>query len=126
MNVLYHITKEKYLNKILSEGIKTNTKHSGFCKFNIIKEYHKNYGMQPIFLTSDVDYIIYSQLTSEYIKKHKMIILEINTDNLELENEYNYIKNKFYDVETLCLNNKTFISRKNIETNRIIKFDLIK
>lgn len=75
---LYHITKEKYLNSILTEGLKINSKKIGFCKREAHKRYKSTYGMQPIFLTNDIEFISKSMLTKNWINKNKAIVLKVN------------------------------------------------
>lgn len=76
--ILYHITKEKYIQSILIEGLKINSKKSGFCRKDIHKHYKLKYGIQPIFLTNDVEYITKTMLTKEWINKHNAVVLKIN------------------------------------------------
>jgi hypothetical protein len=57
-NFLYHITKIKYLNDILTEGLLTNSNNNGFVRKSYLEKYYIKYGLQPIFLTNDIDYII--------------------------------------------------------------------
>jgi len=78
--LLYHITKEKYLTDILITGLKINSGKIGFCKKDVHKTYKRIYGMQPLFLTNDIDYIFKTMLTEKWIDKHKPIILSVNVE----------------------------------------------
>jgi len=49
---LYHITKEKYLTSILTDGLKINSGKTGFCKRDAHQRYKSHYGMQPIGIIS--------------------------------------------------------------------------
>jgi len=109
--ILYHITKEKYLPSILTDGLKINSGKTGFCNKSSHSTYKKYYGMQPIFLTNDVDFIIKTMLTSGWILKNKAIILEVN---IELND--NNSNCGWYDGE---LNPKEFRYFFNIESKNI-------
>lgn len=65
---LYHITKRKNLDKILTEGLRINSNKNGFVRNSYLKNYHIKYGLQPIFLTNDFNYIIKTQLTDYFYK----------------------------------------------------------
>lgn len=83
---LFHITKEKYLPEILTNGLIINSGKCGFCKKEVHKSYKEKYGMQPIFLTNDIGYIIKTMLTDNWIVKNKIIILEVFNIKLSDEN----------------------------------------
>jgi len=123
MKYLYHITKEKYLSNIIANGLQINSGKNGFVKRNYLKFYKDKYGMQPIFLTSDIQYVIDTQLTPEFIKKHKCYVIKIKADSLQVENEYQYMKDnwkEYYDIEAIDNSwDKCFICRINIDINLI-------
>lgn len=133
MNVLYHITKSKYLDRIMTEGLKINSNKSGFTTFS--REYKKDlcskYKIQPIFLSSDPYLIANNQLTDDFVKS--CVVLKINTKGLLLEDEYEYTfkdnqYKKYYKsrdeaLKNLCAYfNKSFICKENIDMKRIISY----
>jgi hypothetical protein len=123
---LYHITKEKHIASILIDGLKINSHKVGFVKKSHIANYYKKYGMQPIFLTNDIDYIIKTQLTDVFIKD--CVILKIDISSLIIENEYNYLNNKwnlYYNTKEDMLKStskyfgRSFICKTNIKPELI-------
>ncbi|MFW6225453.1 MAG: hypothetical protein ACOC3V_00675 [bacterium] len=125
-NFLYHITKLKYLDNILINGLLINSNKNGLVKKSYLKKYYTKYGLQPIFLTNDVNYIIKTQLTDDFIKDS--CILKINTSTLMLEDEFDYLNNKwylYYNTKDDMIENiskyvgKSFICRENIKPNLI-------
>jgi hypothetical protein len=129
--ILYHITEIKNIENILVNGLLINSKNNGFVSRDGIKEYYKKYGLQPIFLTNDVDYIIKTQLTESFFKKCK--ILSIDVTGLDLEDEYNYLEEKwnlYYNcnedmyINILDRKGKSFICKENIKPDRIIIKDI--
>lgn len=133
MNVLYHITKSKYLHRILTEGLKINSNKSGFVTFSreYKKELYSKYKMQPIFLSSDPYLIANNQLTDDFVKS--CVVLKINTKGLSLDGEYEYMfvddkykkcyRNIDETIEKLSVYfNKSFICKENIDTKRIISY----
>jgi hypothetical protein len=76
----YHITKSKNLNSILIRGIVP-----GFCK-GITTDFYRNDKeiKNFVFLTNNPKYILENQCGKEWCKKHRLILLEINTDNINL------------------------------------------
>ena len=83
---LYHITKEKYLNLILTEGLKINSGKTGFCKKEEHQRYKSKYGMQPIFLTNDVEFISKTMLTNGWVIENKAIVLKVNIEGWHKDN----------------------------------------
>jgi hypothetical protein len=123
---LYHITKLKYLDNILINGLLINSNKNGFVRKSYLKNYYNKYGLQPIFLTNDVDYIIRTQLTDDFIKDS--CVLKIDTTTLVLEDEFDYLNNKwnlYYNTKDDMIENiskyvgKSFICRENIKPNLI-------
>jgi hypothetical protein len=123
---LYHITKLKYLDGILTNGLLINSNKNGFVRKSYLDNYYIKYGLQPIFLTNDVEYIIKTQLTNKFIKD--CCVLKIDVSNLILEEEFDYLKNKWYlyyqTKEDMIKNiskyeGKSFICRENIKPNLI-------
>jgi hypothetical protein len=123
---LYHITKLKYLDSILQNGLLINSKNNGFVKKSFINYYHKKYGMQPIFLTNDIEYIVKTQLTKEFIKD--CVILKIIVDDIKIEDEYEYLNGKwglFYTSKEKMIDNlnkhfgRCFICKENIKPELI-------
>ena len=132
---LYHLTKEKNLNSILQSGLKINTNKFGFVRKSYKEYYFKKYDMQPIFLTTDVDYCIEKYLTKKFIKLNRCHFLKIKNDNLELEDEVQYLIDRWKDWDgSLSEATKNFekfkginfICRSNIDKNLIIDFGRIK
>jgi hypothetical protein len=123
---LYHITKLKYLDNILINGLLVNSNINGFVIKSYLKNYYIKYGLQPIFLTNDVDYVIRTQLTDDFIKDS--CVLRIDTTTLILEDEFDYLNNKwylYYNTKDDMIKNiskyvgKSFICRENIKSNLI-------
>lgn len=126
-NILYHITTEKNLSNIISNGLQINTGKIGFCKLGILKTYNKKYGCQPIFLTNDYEFTLKKDI-GDNIKN--LYLLTINVFGLPIENEYEYLKNNwklFYNSEEDMIENlsmyfdKHFICKSDIDFNRIIE-----
>jgi hypothetical protein len=117
--MLFHITKEVWLSQILTTGLLVNTNNNGFVPKHAIRGYHEKYGCQPIFLTNDVDFVITTQLTEEYISTNKCVLLAIEETDLELEDEYDYLKQKYPNIQEKYMQYKTFICKQNIEPNKI-------
>ena len=124
---LYHITKLKYLDNILIEGLLINSNKAGFVNKSYLEHYHHKYGLQPIFLTNDVDYIIKSQLTDKFCKS--CVVLKIDVTSLKLEDEFEYLNEKWYlyyqskydmvkNVSKFPLG-KSFICKENIKSELI-------
>jgi hypothetical protein len=123
MEYLYHITKEKYVSNIITNGLQINSNKNGFVHRDYLKYYKDKYGMQPIFLTSDIQYVIDTQLTPEFIQKHRCYVIKIKVDSLQIENEYQYMKDdwqEYYDIDVINKSwDKCFICRTNIDFNLI-------
>ena len=96
---LYHITKEKYLKSILTEGLKINSGKIGFCKKSAHKRYKKSYNMQPLFLTNDMEFISKTMLTNSWIEKNKAVVLKINVDLNEKNSSAGWFKDNIEGVE---------------------------
>ena len=125
--VLFHITPLKNLSRILEKGLEVNSSNNGFVPKSAIKNYYKKYGMQPVFLTTNPVDVYKTQLTESYVKNNKCVILKI--DAVDLEDEYAYLKQNpspyrtYKDVlNSNIVLNRDFISRNNIEPNRIEVF----
>lgn len=125
-NFLYHITKRKYLDRILTEGLLINSNKNGFVRKSYLENYHIKYGLQPIFLTNDVDYIIKTQLTNNFYTS--CVILNVDVSEIRLEDEFDYLNEKwylYYQSKYDMVKNiskyigKSFISRENIKPNLI-------
>lgn len=123
---LYHITKYENLDNILKNGLLINSNKNGFVKKEYLPNYKIKYGIQPIFLTNDIDYIIKTQLTESFIKD--CCVLKIDISNLDLEDEYNYLKDKwnlYYKTkDDMFINTshsigKSFICKENIKPDLI-------
>jgi len=89
---LYHITKEKYLTSILIEGLKINSNKTGFCKKDAHKRYKSHYGMQPIFLTNDIEFISKTMLTNGWVKKNNAVVLKVNVELNEINSSAGWFK----------------------------------
>lgn len=124
---LYHITKKEYLNSILINGLNVNSNKNGFVKKKDIGLYTKKYGMQPLFLTKDLDHTINTQLTKNFLKD--CVILKVNVDDSIIEEEFEYLETNwqhtFLTKEHMlkALENiprkKTYICRTNIKPESI-------
>jgi|Laugresbdmm110sn_2_1035109.scaffolds.fasta_scaffold115578_1 hypothetical protein len=111
---LYHITKEKYLTSILTEGLKINSGKTGFCRKDAHKRYKSNYGMQPIFLTNDIEFISKTMLTNGWVKTNKAVVLKVNVELNEINSSEGWYKDGINGVEP-----KEFRYFSNIEPNNI-------
>ncbi len=111
---LYHITKEKYLNSILTEGLKINSGKTGFCKKDAHQRYKRNYGMQPIFLTDDIEFISKTMLTNGWVRRHNAICLKVNILLNEINSSAGWFKDNVDGVEP-----KEFRYFLNIEPQNI-------
>ncbi len=125
-NFLYHITKIEFLDGILTNGLLINSNKNGFVRKSYLKNYHIKYGLQPIFMTNDVDYIINTQLTKKFIED--CCVLKIDISTLTIEDEFDYLNNKwnlYYNTKEDMIKNisqykgKSFICRENIKHNLI-------
>lgn len=130
---LYHITKKKYLNSILLNGLKINSNKNGFVSRSYIKTYYIKYNMQPIFLTNDYIFIIKTQLTDNFIKS--CALLKVDCSGMNIEDEYNYLNENwelFYKSKDSMVNDinknigKSFICKENIKPNNIIHINYFK
>lgn len=118
---LYHITKGKYLTSILMEGLKINSGKIGFCKKDAHKRYKSKYGMQPLFLTNDVEFIVKTMLTNGWVIRNKAILLKVSV----VLNEFN--SNEGWYVDTLNgVEPREFRYFLNIEPKDIEIIDYIK
>lgn len=123
---MYHITKLRYLDSILTNGLLIDSGKNGFVNKSYLKNYYRKYNMQPIFLTNDIDYIIKTQLTKKFLKDS--CVLKIDASTLILEDELYYLNSKWYlyyrteeDMikNTLEYKNKSFICKENIKPSLI-------
>lgn len=95
---LYHVTPRKNLDKILAEGLFPDTKNSGICALRGKEQkqhWAKKYGMQPIFLTTDPKVVICTQAGEWWIREYDAVLLKVDTANLFLEDEFDYLKEKW-------------------------------
>jgi hypothetical protein len=112
---LYHITKEKYLNSILTEGLKINSGKIGFCKKDAHQRYKKNYGMQPIFLTNDIEFISKTMLTNGWVKNNNAVVLKVNVELNEINSSAGWFKDNVDGVEPKEFRYFLNIKPQNIE-----------
>lgn len=127
MASLYHITKERHLPKIFTEGLKINSKCTGIGLD--LSEYKRAFGCQPIFLTNDVDYIINKQCGIKFFKRHKCKILEVVIDNIIIEWEYQYLLDKpniLFSDQTKQENHAKTIPRNTFVCKHNIKPEFLK
>jgi hypothetical protein len=96
---LYHITKEKYINSILTEGLKINSGKTGFCKKDAHQRYKLNYGMQPIFLTNDIEFISKTMLTNGWVRRHNPIVLKVNIELNKINSSAGWFKDNIDGIE---------------------------
>lgn len=97
--ILYHITKEKYLTSILTEGLKINSGKTGFCKKEVHKYYKFLYGMQPIFLTNDIEFISKTMLTNDWINKNRPIVLKVDVELNDINSSTGWFKDSVDGIE---------------------------
>ena len=83
---LFHITKRKYLQSILKNGLRINSGKTGFCGMRGIVMSKKKYNMQPLFLTDNIDSISELMLSTEWIDENDAIVIEINDENINTTN----------------------------------------
>ena len=103
---LYHLTKDKYLPRIFTEGLNPNNGNYGLT---INSKKH-----DLIFLTDNIDYIKNYQATDEWMKDST--ILEVHTSGIPIEQ---------YRIE--CPKTGDMIDMKHeFVCNRIISIDRIK
>ena len=111
---LYHITKEKYLTTILMEGLKINSGKTGFCRKDAHKRYKSIYGMQPIFLTNDVEFISKTMLTNGWVRKNNAIVLKVDVVLNEINSSKGWYSDTINGIEP-----KEFRYFLNIEPSKI-------
>lgn len=109
---LYHITKEKYLTSILTEGLKINSGKTGFCKKDAHKRYRSHYGMQPIFLTNDIEFISKTMLTNDWVKD--AVVLKVDVELNEINSSEGWYSDTINGIEP-----KEFRYFSNIEPKQI-------
>jgi hypothetical protein len=122
--ILHHITFQENIHSILTMGLKINPRWKGFHSHTDTrsKRHHDRYNTHPIFLTSDTQHIIDTQLGQDYLDSHKMYVLDIDASNLQLEYEYQYL----IDIDAPWIRNqmddilKTYISKEDIPLDRIV------
>jgi hypothetical protein len=111
--ILYHFAEKIHLTSILVQGLRINTGHKGLGN---VRYYIERYGMQPIFLTDDPQYIV--DTMDIHVHSH-CILLKVNCSGLDIEPEYDwntvYLHPKFYPNGK----QKTFICRDDISSDRI-------
>lgn len=133
IEILYHITKFEYLPSILTQGLQINSGKNGFVKTQYLPNYYAKYKIQPIFLTSDIDFIVKKDLTKDFVEKNKLFVLKFRARKIEVEPEFHYLdwRELFRDELTYgCVIaniknriGKTFICRNNIPKELIIDID---
>lgn len=98
--VLFHITPMKNVLKILTGGLRINTYNNGFVNREHINEYSRKYGLQPIFLTTDIAGVIKTQLTERFIINNRCVLLQVDARDIEIEDEYEYLKGNPYPYKS--------------------------
>jgi hypothetical protein len=116
---LYHITKEKHLASILSNGLKINSNKTGFCKRDAHKRYKSIYGMQPIFLTNDIEFISKKMLTNCWVNKNKAVVLKVTIELDETNSSEMTFKNSLNEIEPKEFRYYSNIDPKNIEVVKV-------
>lgn len=109
---LYHITKEKYLTSILTEGLKINSGKTGFCKKDAHEIYKSHYGIQPIFLTNDIEFISKTMLTNDWVKD--AVVLKVDVELNEINSSEGWYSDTINGIEP-----KEFRYFSNIEPKQI-------
>jgi hypothetical protein len=99
---LYHLTKEDNVHKILSEGLKTNTRRTCFTgggRKSLFR--HKlQYNCQPIWTTPNIESLVKTQLTREFCKRHRIFVLELKDDVMI---DFNFLSHS--SIEYICKEN---------------------
>lgn len=106
---MYHITKRKHLPSILIHGIIPGKRKGIFVQSKKLKH---------VYITNNIEKILYTHCGEKYFKKHDLVILHINMEGLE------YKPVKYIDGMTYTISDYEFICNK-IEKERIIKIDEI-
>jgi hypothetical protein len=57
--------------------------------------YKQEHGVQPIFLTNDIEYISKTMLSIQWVNKHKPIVLEVRISLDETNSKLGRFKNEF-------------------------------
>jgi hypothetical protein len=105
MNYLYHLSPEKNLISIKTQGLRINQKHVGVATTrNLKKEWTVKYGCIPIFLISDPGIVQDLMLTPDAIKEINWYVFKVEVNNLTL---------------TCATYPGEFICTEDIEPNRI-------
>lgn len=130
---MYHITKQDNLSSILQSGLLVNSGNGGFVAKRDISIHIKKYGLQPVFLTNDIEHTIATQLTSQYLKD--CVILKIKTEHLKLEEEFEYLEQNWSETYmsqdymkkalSTTKRNKTYISKNNIPLEYISVYKVL-
>lgn len=115
---------------ILANGLLVNSgMRSPFTRFSkdkIISSYYEKYGMQPLFLTNDVEHTI-KQLGKNSTRS--CMVLKIDVTGLNMEGEFDYLEEKWYmfykNRESMIDNMRgrrgiTFISKENIKPSLMV------
>lgn len=80
--ILYHFARADLLVEISVTGLNPNSGYAGFCRDT--SGYIKEWGMQPIFLTSDPQFVIDTML-GQHVKNY--VLLKVDCDGLPVEPE---------------------------------------
>lgn len=111
---LYHITKEKHLISILTDGLKINSGKTGFCGKDAHRRYKSDYGMQPIFLTNDIEFISKTMLTNDWVNRNNAIVLKVNVELNEINSSEGWYTDTLNEIGP-----KEFRYFSNIEPKHI-------
>jgi hypothetical protein len=106
---LFHLTKEVNLHKILTEGLRINTRRTCFTTSQDRLRYHRRrFLCQPIWTTPDIVGILSTQLTKDFCAKHNIHVIELSNDLSK-------------DIEVIKINDLEYICPENIPTKYILK-----
>lgn len=108
--ILYHITKKKWLTSILTNGLIPGYRRG--LRVNGKK-------CNTIFLTNDIEKIVNFQCGMDYVNKHELVVLHINTKDLKVE------PTKYLGCATYTISDFEFETSK-IEVDKIIKIEELK
>jgi len=104
--ILYHFTKEEYLAKILTEGLKPykDSKCPGLSVGGFSKKSFRN---NVIWLTDNPEFILHDQMGKSWYNSNKMVLLDVRIEDVlvarPLKTYLESCKMTFWDYEFICL-----------------------
>lgn len=106
--MFFHFTRIKNLPSIRLEGLRTNSKQRGFVMLDVQERYHRVFGLQPIFLTDDPDWVIEVML-GKSVKEY--VLLGVDASGLVIEEDLL--------MDGPCYGEHSFICRSDIGPSRL-------